>query len=63
MTWDDHELDNNYAAWIPEEGASFTGDDFIQRRKNAYQVYAETMPFRRGTASALGGARCRSFGS
>jgi alkaline phosphatase D len=45
-TWDDHEVDNNYAAEIAEEGAPFQGADFIERKRNAYQVYAETMPLR-----------------
>lgn len=44
---DDHEVDNNYAGLIAEEGAAYTGADFIRRRRNAYQVYAETMPLRR----------------
>jgi alkaline phosphatase D len=46
VTWDDHEVDNNYAGTIAEEGAPFSGADFVQRRENAYQVYAETMPLR-----------------
>ena len=44
---DDHEVDNNYAGKIAEEGAPFTGAEFIRRRRNAYRVYAETMPLRR----------------
>jgi alkaline phosphatase D len=44
-TWDDHEVDNNYAGSIPE-GPQPMNADFIQRRSNAYQVYAETMPLR-----------------
>ena len=46
VTWDDHEGDNNYAGNIAEEGAPFEGDAFIERRRNAYQVYGETMPLR-----------------
>jgi alkaline phosphatase D len=46
VTWDDHEVDNNYAGKIAEEGAPFQGDDFALRRRNAYQVYSETMPLR-----------------
>ena len=45
-TFDDHETDNNYAAKIPEETAPFQGAEFLQRRRNAYRVYAETMPLR-----------------
>jgi alkaline phosphatase D len=44
--WDDHEVDNNYAGRIAEEGAPFVGADFLARRRNAYQVYSETMPLR-----------------
>ncbi len=45
VTWDDHEVDNNYAGEVPEDGQ--LPSDFIERRTNAYQVYAETMPLRR----------------
>ncbi|MBW2241307.1 MAG: alkaline phosphatase D family protein [Deltaproteobacteria bacterium] len=48
VTWDDHEVDNDYAAAIAEEGAPFQGAEFLERRGNAYQVYAETMPLRAG---------------
>jgi len=46
VTWDDHEVDNNYAGRIAEEGAPFQGADFEERRRNAYRVYAESMPIR-----------------
>ncbi len=46
VTFDDHEVENNYAGKIPEETSSIQGQDFIDRRRNAYQVYAETMPLR-----------------
>ncbi len=48
VTWDDHEVDNNYAGRIAEEGAPSQGDDFLKRRLNAYRVYSETMPLRPG---------------
>lgn len=45
VTWDDHEVDNNYAASISE------GDDptetFLRRRAAAYRAYYEHMPLRR----------------
>lgn len=45
MTWDDHEVDNNYANDISEQkGASVT--ELLIRRANAYQVYYEMMPLR-----------------
>ncbi len=46
VTWDDHEVDNNYAGTIAEEDAPFVGADFLARRRNAYQVYSESMPLR-----------------
>lgn len=48
VTWDDHEVDNNYAAGISEK----LDDDpvaFLQRRANAYQAYYENMPLRRSS--------------
>ncbi len=45
VTWDDHELDNNYAAEIAEDNAPREG--FLERRANAYQAYYEHMPLRR----------------
>ena len=44
MTWDDHEVDNNYAGEIPED--SQPRDVFLERRANAYQAYYEHMPLR-----------------
>src|SRR5262245_51775600 len=44
VTFDDHEVDNNYAGLTPEDQQ--TAQAFLQRRSNAYQVYAETMPVR-----------------
>jgi alkaline phosphatase D len=45
-TPDDHEVDNNYAGTHAEETAPYQGADFLQRRRNAYQVYTEMMAFR-----------------
>ncbi len=44
VTWDDHEVDNNYADEISEEQVSV--DVFRQRRADAYQAYYEHMPLR-----------------
>jgi len=44
VTWDDHEVDNDYANAVSENG-----DDpqaFLARRANAYQVWYEHMPVR-----------------
>lgn len=45
VTWDDHEVDNNYAADAPEDDQPT--DEFLERRENAYKVYFESMPLRR----------------
>ena len=45
VTWDDHEVDNNYADEIPEDDQS--RQEFLLRRANAYQAYYEHMPLRR----------------
>lgn len=47
VTWDDHEVDNNYAGDIPEDKQ--TREQFLERRANAYQAYYESMPLRRST--------------
>lgn len=44
VTWDDHEVDNNYASDFPEDKQTRT--DFLERRANAYQAYYEHMPLR-----------------
>jgi alkaline phosphatase D len=45
VTWDDHEVENNYADGIPESGSSPPGD-FATRRANAFRAYYEHMPLR-----------------
>lgn len=44
VTWDDHEVDNNYANFTPEDNQ--TQAAFTLRRANAYQAYYEHMPLR-----------------
>ncbi len=44
VTWDDHEVENNYAAAISED--SLPEDTFLERRAAAYQAYYEHMPLR-----------------
>ena len=46
VTWDDHEVDNNYANDICEE-ERVDPAVFLVRRANAYQAYYENMPLRR----------------
>jgi alkaline phosphatase D len=53
VTWDDHEVDNNYAGLVPEDNQ--TAQAFLERRANAYQVYAETMPLRPNVKENRGG--------
>ena len=48
VTWDDHEVDNDYAGDFDEHGTP--PELFLLRRAAAYQAYYETMPLR---ASAL----------
>lgn len=42
VTFDDHEVDNNYAGLVPEDDQSPTA--FAERRAAAYQAYFENMP-------------------
>jgi alkaline phosphatase D len=44
VTWDDHEVEDNYAAGIPRDGGD--ADRFLLRRAAAYQAYFEHMPLR-----------------
>lgn len=45
VTWDDHEVDNNYSDRWSEE-LDVSPDDFLTRRAHAYQAYYEHMPLR-----------------
>ncbi|PXY20721.1 alkaline phosphatase D family protein [Prauserella muralis] len=45
VTWDDHEVQNNYAAEHSRYGIS--PEDFERRRAVAYRAYYENMPLRR----------------
>ncbi|WP_409294667.1 alkaline phosphatase D family protein [Peribacillus sp. SCS-26] len=47
VTWDDHEVENNYANLNPEKGQSV--EAFIKRRAAAYQAYYEHMPLRKSS--------------
>jgi alkaline phosphatase D len=44
LTWDDHEVDNNYAGDSPE--GEQTAEAFLRRRAAAYQAYFEHQPLR-----------------
>ncbi|MBD1383344.1 alkaline phosphatase D family protein [Metabacillus arenae] len=47
VTWDDHEVENNYANIIPEKDQSV--EEFVKRRAAAYQAYYEHMPLRKSS--------------
>src|SRR5262245_28860361 len=54
MTWDDHEVENDYAnEW--SERVETTPEEFLRRRAAAYQAYYEHMPLR-SAATPQGGA-------
>ena len=48
VTWDDHEVENNYAASVSERNVP--AGEFLSRRAAAYQAYYEHMPLRRTAA-------------
>lgn len=48
-TWDDHEIDNNWAGETPEntsDEGNTTPENYALRRFNAFQAYRENMPIR-----------------
>ena len=49
MTWDDHEVDNNYAGAVSEEKNVAPADLLRPSRAAAYQAFYEHMPLRRST--------------
>jgi alkaline phosphatase D len=56
-TWDDHEVENDYAA---DQSAKYQDPgQFLARRTAAYQAYFEHMPVTPGAADAWGGAHPR----
>jgi alkaline phosphatase D len=46
ITWDDHEVDNNYAGDVPEENSLLEGEEFLARRAAGYQAFYEHLPIR-----------------
>lgn len=48
VTWDDHEVANNYAGLTPAKPPE-NGISFRQRRANAYKAYYEHLPLRRAS--------------
>jgi alkaline phosphatase D len=47
VTWDDHEVNNNYAGGVPENPEQQDAAAFLRRRAAGYQAYYEHMPLRR----------------
>ncbi|TDD87140.1 alkaline phosphatase D family protein [Actinomadura rubrisoli] len=45
-TWDDHEVDNNWADEIPQDPDQQPREKFLARRAAAFQAYYEHMPLR-----------------
>ncbi|MEJ7797127.1 MAG: alkaline phosphatase D family protein [Solirubrobacteraceae bacterium] len=66
VTWDDHEIDNNWADHIPQDPDRQTPQDFRRRRMAAIRAYYEHMPLRRrsaGTGASLPLYRRFSYGT
>jgi alkaline phosphatase D len=66
MTWDDHEVQNDYAGAAPGSSGRPVAD-FLLRRTSAYQAYYEHMPLRaavltRALAGLETGAELRLYG-
>ncbi len=67
MTWDDHEVQNDYAGLNPGTFGPYVSD-FFKRRASAYQAYYEHMPIRSsalidGIDGLLKGAELRLYGN
>jgi alkaline phosphatase D len=56
VTWDDHEVDNNYA----RERSETLDPEFLRRRSAAYRAYFEHMPLREAARLSGGGMLLRS---
>jgi len=61
VTWDDHEVDNDYAGDVSEE-PFVSLEDFRARRLAAYQAYWENMPLRRRSMLERASGRMRIWG-
>ncbi|MEZ5277066.1 MAG: alkaline phosphatase D family protein [Opitutaceae bacterium] len=46
VTWDDHEVENDYAGDVPKRPEDYSESAFLQRRADAYRAYYEHMPLR-----------------
>jgi alkaline phosphatase D len=55
LTWDDHEVQDNYAAGVPR--FDIPARDFLVQRANAYRAYWENQPLRRPQQPSGAGMR------
>ncbi len=67
VTWDDHEVQNDYAGTTPGDSGPPVAD-FMERRAAAYQAFYENMPLRssvltHGLSGLVRGAEMRIYGS
>jgi alkaline phosphatase D len=62
LTWDDHEVQNDYAGEQPGDGGPPVAD-FAARRAAAYQAWCEHMPVRAATMGRVLAAMAGSAGS
>lgn len=67
LTWDDHEVQNDYAGALPGDSGPPVGD-FLARRAAAYQAWYEHMPvpasmLTQALAQGLSGAEMRIYGT
>ena len=46
VSWDDHEVDNDYSDEVPQDPALQSREAFVARRAAAYRAYWENMPLR-----------------
>ncbi len=66
VTWDDHEIDNNWAADIPQDPDRQSPEDFRRRRMAGFRAYYEHMPLRQrfaGDGASLPLHRRFSYGT
>ncbi len=62
VSWDDHEVNNNYASSTPQDPDKQTAAEFFVRRLAATQAYYEHMPLRNFPVPKGGGLDLRLYG-
>ena len=58
VTFDDHEVDNDWAGEIPQDPAKQSHDAFVARLTAAFQAYYEHMPVRASASRPARTSRC-----